>query len=72
MSTDPDSYYEFTYTIPLSSDTLTDHINRVEVIAVDDDYTQATGFDTETVTFEDILPDITVLKIGSPTTVPET
>src|SRR5690606_5701230 len=44
----------------------------VDVIAVDDDNTSATDYDTETVTFDDVLPDISVMKTASPTSVPET
>ncbi|MDD4027391.1 MAG: hypothetical protein PHO75_04380, partial [Candidatus Shapirobacteria bacterium] len=62
LATNPDSYYEFTYTTTLSSDLLTAHTNRVDVIAVDDEMTQATDYDTETVNFEDVLPSVTIEK----------
>ncbi|MDK9712240.1 DUF7507 domain-containing protein, partial [Acidaminobacter sp.] len=64
-STDPvDSYFEFTHSVTLSSETLTSHTNRVDVDAIDDDQTTASAFDTETVTFEypNPVPTISVLK----------
>ena len=72
LATEPDSYYEFTYTTTLSSDTLTPHTNRVDVIAVDEESTPATDWDTETVTFDDVAPTILVTKTPSVASVPET
>ena len=72
QSTNPDSYYQFTYTTTLSSDTLTTHTNRVDVIAVDEENTQATDFDTESVVFEDIAPTIDVTKTADDNSIPET
>src|SRR5690606_3658798 len=71
-ATEPDSYFEFTYTTTLSSDSLADHVNRVDVIAVDDDGTTATDYDTETVTFDDVAPMIDVTKTASSASLPET
>ncbi|MDY0097131.1 MAG: choice-of-anchor K domain-containing protein [Candidatus Dojkabacteria bacterium] len=72
LSTNPDSYFEFTYTTTLSSDSLTTHTNRVDVIAIDDEGTSATDFDTESVRFEDVAPLIEVTKTADDTSIPET
>ncbi len=71
-ATDPDSYFEFTYTTTLASDSLTAHVNRVDVTAVDNDGTSATDWDDETVTFTDVAPLIEVTKTAHPTHVLET
>ena len=72
LAEDPDAFYEFTYATTLASDLLTDHVNRVDVIAVDDENTPATDFDTETVTFTDVAPEIDVTKTASVSSLPET
>ncbi|MZQ98400.1 MAG: hypothetical protein GT601_12055, partial [Acidaminobacter sp.] len=75
LSTDPvDSYFEFTHSVNLSSDTLTSHTNRVDVDAIDDDQTTASAFDTETVTFEypNPVPTISVLKTADDNSIPNT
>ena len=70
-ATNPDSYYEFTYTTSLASDSLTSHVNRVDVTAVDDESTPATDYDVETVRFTDVAPAIRVTKTADPTHIPE-
>ncbi|MBN1193286.1 MAG: DUF11 domain-containing protein [Coriobacteriia bacterium] len=66
-----DSYSGW-FTVPLSSDTLTPHTNTVTATAVDDEQTEVTDSDDETVTFTDVVPEITVTKTADPTSVPET
>ena len=68
---DPDEYFEFTHTEWLASDSLTDHTNRVDVVVEDNEGTEATDYDTETVAFEDIPPEIDVTKSASPESLPE-
>ncbi len=48
------------------------HNNVVTATASDDDGNTDEDTDDETVTFEDVLPDISVLKTADPTSVPET
>lgn len=64
----------FTFTIKrrLVSDSLTAHVNRVDVIAVDEDNAAATDYDTATVTFTNVAPAIDVTKTARPTSVPKT
>ncbi len=64
--------YICTYAVTLAADDLVDHTNVVTASAVDDDGTPATDDDSETVTFDDVAPAITVIKTASPTHVPET
>ena len=64
--------YSGSFTVALSSDTLTPHYNVVTATAVDDDGTPATDDDDATVTFDDTPPEITVTKTANPTSVPET
>jgi hypothetical protein len=64
--------YSCSITAFLSSDSLTPHVNVVTAEASDDDGNTATDNDDATVTFVDVLPDITVVKTASPTSVPET
>jgi hypothetical protein len=64
--------YSCTYTIGLSSGSLTAHTNVVTATTVDDEGTPATDTDDETVTFDDVKPDISVTKTANPTSVPET
>ena len=47
------------------------HLDRVDVILVDDDETTATDFDTATVTVTDVPPTIEVTKTANPTAVSE-
>ena len=49
-----------------------DHVNTFSVTAEDNDGTSDTATDDATVTFSDVLPDITVDKVAVPSTVPET
>ncbi len=49
-----------------------DHVNTATVVASDGDGNSDTASDDATVTFTDVLPDITVLKTGDPVAVPET
>ena len=64
--------YTCSVTVFLSSDSLTDHYNVVTAVATDDDGTTDTATDDETVTFDDVAPDIQITKTASPTHVPET
>jgi len=64
--------YSCTYTVWLASDSLTAHYNVVTATAVDDDGTEDTDDDDETVTFDDVAPAIQITKTASPTHVPET
>jgi uncharacterized repeat protein (TIGR01451 family) len=65
---------EFTFSVKktLESDLLIDHINTIDVTAVDDDNSEATATATATVTFSDVAPVIEVTKTANPTSVPET
>ncbi|WP_225752563.1 DUF11 domain-containing protein [Actinotalea sp. Marseille-Q4924] len=64
--------YACTYSVFLSSDSLTAHSNVVTATAVDDDDTPATDTDDETVIFTDVAPMIRITKTANPTHVPET
>ncbi|MBP1920999.1 hypothetical protein, partial [Youngiibacter multivorans] len=64
--------YTGTYTVWLSSDSLTAHTNVVTATAVDNYGTVATDDDDETVTFDDVAPMIRVTKTANPASVPET
>ena len=48
------------------------HSNLATAVAVDDDETEATDSDDETVTFTDVPPTIDLTKSASPSVVPET
>ncbi len=63
--------YSCSITAFLSADDLASHTNVVTATAVDDDGTQATGSDNETVTFEDVLPDISIAKSADDNSIPE-
>jgi len=63
--------YSCTYTVFLSSDSLTAHYNVVTATAVDDDGTSATDDDDATVAFEDILPTVTIDKSVTPSILAE-
>ena len=54
--------YTCSVTVFLSSDSLTDHYNVVTAVATDDDGTTDTATDDETVTFDDVLPTVTLDK----------
>jgi uncharacterized repeat protein (TIGR01451 family) len=58
--------------VNLASDSLTPHTNVVTGSATDDDGTEATDTGTATVTFDDVLPDVSITKTANPTSVPET
>ena len=47
------------------------HTNQVTATASDDDGNQDSASDDETIPFTDVLPDITLVKIAEPTTIPE-
>lgn len=64
--------YSCSITVSISADDLADHYNVATATAADDDGTQAQDSDDETVTFEDVLPDINITKTADPTSVPET
>ena len=49
-----------------------DHVNAFTAKAVDNDNTEATDDDDETVNLTDVLPDIAITKSANPTSVPET
>ncbi|HZK67433.1 MAG TPA: hypothetical protein VFD42_07825, partial [Chloroflexota bacterium] len=48
------------------------HVNTFTAKATDGDGNEDTATESETVTYTDVLPDITVTKTASPTSVPET
>jgi len=56
----------------LASDTLTDHVNTVTAVAEDNDGSTDTATDDATVTFDDVLPVISVNNIATPDSVMET
>ena len=64
--------YSCTYTVSLASASLTPHTNMVTATAVDDDGSEATDDDDETVTFDHVSSLIGVTKTADPTAVPET
>jgi len=64
-------FYSGSFTIWLSSDTLTAHTNVVTATATDDYGKETKDDDSETVTFDDVLPDITVTKVAVLDTLPE-
>jgi alpha-tubulin suppressor-like RCC1 family protein/archaellum component FlaG (FlaF/FlaG flagellin family) len=64
--------YSCTYTILLSSDSLTPHYNVVTATGIDDDQQTDTASDDATVSFDAVAPDISITKTANPTHVPET
>ena len=64
--------YSCTFTKTLTGDDLLDHVNTATGVAADDDGNTDTASDDATVTFTDVLPDITLIKDANPTSVPET
>lgn len=70
-ASDDDSYTcEVTETI--DGNVGVDHENTVSATAVDDEGNSTTGDASETVSFEDVLPAVTVDKVAVPDSVPET
>jgi streptogramin lyase len=63
--------YRCSITKFLASDSLTDHYNIVTAVGTDDGGMTDIVTDGETVTFDDVAPDITVTKTANPTLVPE-
>jgi len=63
--------YTCSFTVTLTGDTALPHDNTLTATVTDGDGSTATGSDSETVTFSDVLPAITVLKTALPTAVPE-
>ena len=69
----PDAWCEFTAVHVISGDFGgPNHVNVFTATAEDDEQNPATDDDDATVTFTDVLPDITVTKTANPTSVPET
>jgi hypothetical protein len=66
------SSYSCSITVKLAADDLAAHYNVVTAIGTDDDGSTDTATDDETVTFDDVAPDISITKTASPTHVPET
>jgi hypothetical protein len=64
--------YSCSFTESLSSLDLVDHVNTVTAVGTDNEGNTDTETDDATVTFTDVLPDITVTKTANPTTVAET
>jgi hypothetical protein len=64
--------YSCSFTKTLSSLDLTAHDDTVTAVARDNENNTDTEKDDATVTFTDVLPDISVTKTANPTTVPET
>lgn len=56
----------------ISGDYPDNHVNVFTAHAEDNEKNDASDTDDETVTFDDVLPDISVTKDADPTTVPET
>ena len=64
---------DFTYTTTITGDFGgPDHENEFTAVLSDDDGNSDDDSDSATVTFSDVLPDITVTKTANPTAVPET
>jgi hypothetical protein len=66
------TYCEFSITRTLVGDAPGSHINTFTAEASDDDGNSDSASDDATVTFTDVLPDISVQKTADPTSVPET
>ncbi len=58
----PHTNFTFSITRSLDAGELAPHVNRVDVVGADDDGNETAAYDTETVTFTDVLPSITVTK----------
>jgi len=63
--------FEATFSIP-AGDVPGTHVNVFTGSVEDADDNPASDTDDETITYTDVLPDITVTKTGSPLEVPET
>jgi hypothetical protein len=63
--------FQFTETLP-GQDPGTTHINVVTAKATDDDGNEVSASDPATVTFTDVLPEVSIDKLAAPTSVPET
>ncbi len=63
--------YSCSITVFLSGDDLADHVNVATAVATDDDGTTDEDSDDETVTFDDVLPDVSITKTADPTSVSE-
>ena len=69
----PDAECNFTITKHISGNYSGDsHSNVFTAIAKDEEDNEATNSDDETITFTDVLPDITVTKTAGVTEIPET
>ena len=63
--------YTCTLTKTLASDSLTDHVDVLTAMGHDPENNPASGSDDARVTFSDVLPSMTVTKVGVPSTVLE-
>jgi hypothetical protein len=63
--------YSCTYTVTLTSDALTAHYNVATATAVDNEGTEVSDEDDETVTFDDVEPTVVIVKSADPVTLPE-
>ena len=63
----PDSQYSCSFTKELASNALTPHTNVVTAGGQDPEGNQTSANDDETVTFTDVLPDISMTKAVNPT-----
>lgn len=59
--------YICSFTKTLASDTLVTHVNTVTATGQDPEGNQASKSDDASVSFSDVLPDITLTKVASPT-----
>ncbi|MEY3345927.1 MAG: hypothetical protein RLZZ581_721 [Actinomycetota bacterium] len=59
--------YTCNFTKSLASDSLVSHTNTVTASGQDPEGNQASKGDTETITFTDVLPDISITKVANPT-----
>ena len=64
--------YSCSLTVNLSADDLADHYNLSTAVGTDDDGSTDEASDDATVTFEDVAPEIEMVKSANPTSVPET
>jgi hypothetical protein len=64
----PGDSYSCSFSEMISGNAGQMHVNEATVDGADDDGQPVTGADTAAVTFTDVLPDITVTKTASPTT----
>jgi uncharacterized repeat protein (TIGR01451 family) len=59
--------YTCNFTKSLASDSLVSHTNTVTASGQDPEGNQASKSDSETITFTDVLPDISLTKVANPT-----